>query len=75
MGKGWTVERRERQSKLIREWKPWEKSTGPKSPEGRKRVSGNAWKGGHRAQIRELSKLVNAEIQASRDLMAHYRMT
>jgi hypothetical protein len=75
MGNGWTAERRDRQSKLIQEWKPWEKSTGPRSPEGRQRVRGNAWKGGHREQIRELSKLVNSEIQASRDLMAHYRMT
>jgi hypothetical protein len=37
------------------------------TPDGKQRVSRNAWTGGHRAQLRELSKLVNAEIRASRD--------
>jgi hypothetical protein len=70
MANGWTPERRVRQSELIRSWQPWAKSTGPKSPEGKERVSRNAWTGGHRAQLRELSKLVNAEIRASRDLVS-----
>lgn len=70
MANGWTLERRARQAELIRQWKPWAKSTGPRSPEGRKRVSRNAWTGGHRAQLRELSKLVNAEVRASRELVS-----
>jgi hypothetical protein len=69
MENGWTSERRARQAALIRQWMPWEKSTGPKSPEGRQRVSRNAWTGGHRQQLRELSKLVNAEVRASRELV------
>ena len=36
----------------------------------RERVSRNAWTGGHRAQLRELSKLVNTEIRMSRDLVS-----
>ncbi len=44
MANGWTSERRARQSALIRNWKPWEQSTGPKSEEGKARVSRNAFK-------------------------------
>ena len=69
MVNGWTLERRKRQAELIREWKPWAKSTGPRSPEGRQRVSRNAWTGGHRQQLRELSKMVNAEIRQARELV------
>ena len=29
MVNGWTLERRKRQAELIRQWKPWAKSTGP----------------------------------------------
>ena len=73
MANGWTLERRQRQAEEIRRWKPWEQSTGPVTPEGKARVSRNAWKGGHRAQLRELSKMVNAEIRAARELSAHCR--
>ena len=67
---GWTPERRKRQSEAIRRWKPWQQSTGPKSPEGRAAVSRNAWRGGHWAQLRELSKMVYAEVLSSRELIA-----
>lgn len=30
----------------------------------------NAWRGGHRQKLRELSKLVNAEIRAAKRLIA-----
>ena len=69
MATTWTPERRARQAELIRQWKPWAKSTGPRSPEGRQLVSRNAWTGGHRAQLRELTKMVNAEVRASRELV------
>ena len=65
----WTPEQRQRQREAIQKWKPWEQSTGPRSPDGRQRVSRNAWTGGHRAQMRELSKLVNAEVRAARELV------
>ena len=67
---GWTPERRARQAELIRQWQPWAKSTGPKSPEGKQRVSRNAWTGGHRAEMRELTKMVNAEIRAAREMVS-----
>ena len=44
-------------------------STGPKSAEGRQRVSRNAWTGGQRAQLRELAKLVNAEVKIGQELV------
>ena len=70
MATTWTPERTARQAELIRTWQPWAKSTGPKSPEGRQRVSRNAWTGGHRAEMRELSKMVNAECRQARELIA-----
>jgi len=35
MKTGWSSERRARQAILIRTWKPWEQSTGPKSDVGK----------------------------------------
>ncbi len=69
MANGWTLERRAKHAELIREWQPWNQSTGPKSVEGKERVSGNAYKGGHRAQLRELIKLVNEQVRESRELV------
>ena len=37
----WTEERKARQSALIRSWKPWEQSTGPKTDEGKQEASRN----------------------------------
>ena len=70
MVNGWTLERRQRQAELIRNWRPWAKSTGPRSLEGKERVSRNAWKGGHRAELRELSKMVNEHVRISRELVS-----
>ena len=67
MASSWTTERRARQAALIRTWKPWERSTGPRTHEGRAKVSRNAWRGGYRQQLRELSRMVNAEIRAARE--------
>lgn len=70
MTKGWTPERRARRAELIKQWQPWIKSTGPRSADGKERVSRNAWTGGYRAQLRELTKLVNAEVRAARELVS-----
>lgn len=40
----WTPERRARQAELIRTWRPWEKSCGPRSDAGKARASCNACK-------------------------------
>ena len=73
MGNGWTPERRAKQAELIKQWMPWKQSTGPKSIEGKARVAANAWTGGHRAQLRELTKMVNDELKAARDLVSSCR--
>nr|AWD72273.1 hypothetical protein pH8NP1_p012 [Polaromonas sp. H8N] len=70
MANGWTTERRQRQAELIKTWRPWEQSTGPKTPEGKAAVARNPWKGGHRQQLRELSKMVNEQVRQSRELVA-----
>ena len=45
----WTQEERERQSALIRSWKPWEKATGPRTEAGKAKASTNATKHGMRS--------------------------
>ena len=54
----------------IRTWRPWERSTGPRTPEGQARVAKNAWKGGHRQKLREVVRIVNAELGAAKELLA-----
>ena len=46
---GWTLERRQRQAELIKTWRPWERSTGPRTPEGRSVACRNALKHGQRS--------------------------
>jgi hypothetical protein len=57
MANGWTPERRARQASLIRTWKPWEKSTGPKTDEGKAIVSQNHLKS-RRSRLLELMPAV-----------------
>ena len=59
----WTQKRRLSQSKLIFNWKPWEKSTGAKSEEGKAKSKMNAYKHGRRA----------AEIRTAQKMLAEYR--
>jgi hypothetical protein len=63
MTHGWTPERRKKQSKAIRKWKPWEKSTGPKTEEGKEKSKMNAQKHGMRS----------AEFRLMESLLAAYR--
>ena len=56
MATTWSLERKAKQSQAIRQWQPWLKSTGAKTVEGKALVSRNAYKGGHRPQMRQLSR-------------------
>ncbi len=49
-------------------WKPWEKSTGPRSPEGKATASQNANKGGIRPMIRQLGKLLREQENSLHEL-------
>ena len=52
---GWTPERRLKQSQSIHRWKPWESSTGARTPKGKVITSKNAFKGGLRATLAKVS--------------------
>lgn len=59
--KGWTAERRRRQAMTIHRWKPWERSTGPKTSEGKGRVARNAYRGATRPLLRELARALRQQ--------------
>jgi hypothetical protein len=61
MANGWTPERLARQAKLIQHWRPWEKSTGPKTQDGKEKISQNAFKGGAWKQLRELAQALREQ--------------
>ena len=61
MANGWTPERRARQAELIRRWRPWEKSTGPKTEAGKATASQNAYKGGTWQLLRDLSRVLREQ--------------
>lgn len=45
MANGWTSERKAKQAMLVRQWRLWERSTGPRTPESKARASRNAYTG------------------------------
>lgn len=69
MANGWTPERRAKHAEAIKRWKPWEKSTGPKTPEGKEASKMNGWKGGERSSERELSRLLREHRSQLRNLV------
>jgi hypothetical protein len=72
MANGWTAKRRARQAQAIWRWRPWEHSTGPRTPEGKARVSRNAYRGGkrqeHRAFVRALNAMLGTQAQQLSDI-------
>lgn len=54
----WTEEERARQSELIQSWRPWDKSTGARTSEGKVASSKNAFKGGIGALLHEAKALL-----------------
>ena len=78
MGKGWTPERQARQAVLIRTWRPWEQSTGPKSPDGQAQAATNArrfhgWTpelAAQRERFREVRREMADLLAQQRDLLA-----
>lgn len=70
MDNGWTPERKARQAELIRIWKPWLRSTGPRTDEGKARAARNAFKNGSYRQIRRLSKTLNEVMNRQRSALS-----
>jgi hypothetical protein len=65
----WTPEERLKQRKAIRSWKPWESSTGAKSPQGKVISSKNATKTGDSAYVRKLIKQMNRILREQKELI------
>jgi hypothetical protein len=69
MANGWTAERKARQAQLIRTWRPWERSTGPKTQQGKARSSRNADKPDSlNRQIQNLKNEVKRLVRQSKDI-------
>ncbi len=65
----WTEEQRKAQSEKMKALKPWEKSIGPKSETGKKRVALNALKHGMCSEpIRELRKILKLQREFLRNV-------
>lgn len=58
-----TPEHRKLRAELIRRWRPWENSTGPKSEEGKARSAMRGFKGGERALLLELQRILREQAQ------------
>lgn len=69
----WTPEQRARQAELIRNWKPWDQSTGPKTPDGKAKAAHNGDPGwmwaAERAEVQAFKKLANELLNEQRELM------
>jgi hypothetical protein len=57
-----TPEHRRLRAELIHKWRPWEKSTGPKTAAGKLKVARNACKGATREMLRKLARLLSKTI-------------
>lgn len=56
-----TPEHRALRTALLRRWKPWEQSTGPKTPDGKAGSAMRGYKGGARELIRQLSQVLHQQ--------------
>ena len=57
----WSKEQKLKQSEAIRQWQPWQSSTGATTAVGKAKVSKNAFKGGYRPLVRELSAVLREQ--------------
>lgn len=55
----WTDAARAKQAELVRRWRPWEKSSGPTTAQGKTRSSRNADKGGDAGRALRLAQAID----------------
>ena len=53
-----TVEHRAMRAAMIHRWKPWLKSTGPKTPDGKRRSALRGYKGAVRPTLRLIGRVL-----------------
>lgn len=63
-----TPAHRTAQALAIRRWRPWKKSTGPRTDAGKDRSARNAFKGGVRPMLREIAGALREERRRVSDL-------
>ncbi len=68
MARKWTAEQRAQQAEKIRQWQPWQHSTGAQTLAGKAIASHNAFKGGFRLQMKELSQLLRHQRDALNEI-------
>ena len=73
MNNGWTPQRKANHALAIQQWKPWQRATGPKTPEGKSIVSRNAFKGGKRPGLRSLMRELKQELEGQRKFLGSFR--
>jgi hypothetical protein len=58
-----TADHRRLMGELILKWKPWLKSTGPKTTLGKAQICQNAFKGGARQEVKKLRDLLKEQVR------------
>ena len=72
-GNGWTPERRQQQRDAIQRWKPWERSTGPKTDDGKRRSAKNSTVTGiHSAENRAIVREIREQLRAAQELLNRF---
>jgi hypothetical protein len=75
MTKGWTEERRQKQAERIRQNRPWEKSTGPRSAAGKARSRNNSRKHGlYDYQTREMRAALKLQRESLKALIKAFKL-
>lgn len=69
----WTDEMRQRERDRINQIKPWLKSTGARTPEGKQISSQNAYKGGLHAQLATLNIQLKSLLKEQKEALQRMR--
>ena len=73
--KAWTAAQRAEYAALIRTRRPWELSTGPRTPEGRARSARNADRGGQWRRERVMMRALRAGLGAQQAALGRFART